>query len=59
MLKQEKPSDYVIGTGKIHSVKEFLKVAFSYVGLDYGDYVVTNSQFIRPADVENLLGDRQ
>lgn len=57
MLQQEEPGDFVIATGKTHSVRDFLEVAFSYVGLDYVDYVVTDSQLIRPADVNILLGN--
>ena len=57
MLQQDESGDYVISTGKSHNVKDFLTVAFGYVGLDYRDYVVVDKQFIRPADVETLLGD--
>lgn len=57
MLQQEEPDDYVISTGEMHSVKELLEVAFSYVGLDYRDYVVIDPEFVRPAEVDLLLGD--
>lgn len=57
MLQQESPCDYVIATGQAHSVHEFLSVAFGYVGLDYRDFVVVDPLFVRPADVEHLLGD--
>ena len=57
MLQQEKPDDYVIATGETHSVKEFLELAFSRVGLNYKDYVVIDPKFIRPAEVDLLLGD--
>ncbi len=57
MLQQDQPSDYVIATGETHSVKEFLSVAFNHVGLDYKNYVIVDQQFIRPAEVEMLLGD--
>lgn len=57
MLQQEEPDDFVIATGKTHSVRNFLEVAFSYVGLDYVDYVVTDPQLIRPVDVNILLGN--
>ncbi|MDL1162341.1 GDP-mannose 4,6-dehydratase [Yersinia pestis] len=57
MLQQEEPDDYVIATGEMHSVKELLEVAFSYVGLDYRDYVVIDPEFVRPAEVDLLLGD--
>lgn len=57
MLQQEEPDDFVIATGEMHSVKELLEVAFSYVGLDYRDYVVIDPEFVRPAEVDLLLGD--
>jgi GDPmannose 4,6-dehydratase len=57
MLQQEEPDDYVIATGEQHSVREFVGVAFSHLGLDYREYVKVNPQFLRPADVETLLGD--
>lgn len=56
MLQQEKPDDFVIATGEEHSVKEFAEAAFSYVGLDYRDHVVIDPDFIRPAEVDILLG---
>lgn len=57
MLQQEKPRDYVISTGVAHSVREFVEVAFNYVGLDYRDYVEIDPRFYRPAEVNILLGD--
>jgi GDPmannose 4,6-dehydratase len=54
MLQQKKPSDFVIGTGEMHSVKEFAKLAFSIVGLDYRKYVKFNKSLLRPAEVETL-----
>ncbi|WP_308638434.1 GDP-mannose 4,6-dehydratase [Paenibacillus silvisoli] len=57
MLQQEEPDDYVISTGEMHSVKELLEVAFTYVGLNYADYVVIDPEFVRPAEVDLLLGD--
>ncbi|NBD23610.1 GDP-mannose 4,6-dehydratase [Paenibacillus glycinis] len=57
MLQQEEPDDYVISTEETHSVKEFLETAFSFVGLDYRDYVVLDSRFVRPAEVDLLIGD--
>ena len=57
MLQQDQPSDYVVATGETHSVREFLEIAFSHVGLDYTDYVVIDPAFIRPAEVDLLLGD--
>lgn len=57
MLQQERPDDYVIATGKTHSVREFAQAAFARANLDYRDYVVTNPQFFRPAEVHLLQGD--
>lgn len=57
MLQQETPEDFVIATGETHSVREFCEVAFSEVGLDYRDYVVTDRKFFRPAEVDVLVGD--
>ncbi|MGG1555814.1 GDP-mannose 4,6-dehydratase [Paenibacillus ferrarius] len=57
MLQQETPDDYVIATGEMHSVRELLEVAFSHVGLDYRNYVVIDQAFVRPAEVDLLLGD--
>jgi GDPmannose 4,6-dehydratase len=57
MLQQDRPDDYVLATGKTHSVREFLEIAFGYVGLDYQDHVVIDPQLYRPAEVHLLLGD--
>jgi GDPmannose 4,6-dehydratase len=57
MLQQDKPDDYVIATGKVHSIKQLLEVAFNAFRLDWKDYVEVNPSFIRPAEVELLLGD--
>lgn len=57
MLQQEKPDDYVIGTGKTHTVREFCEIAFKTVGLDYQKHVVVDQAFYRPAEVELLLSD--
>jgi GDPmannose 4,6-dehydratase len=57
MLQQNQPDDYVICTGKSHSVREFCEKAFSCVGLDYKKYVVTLPKFFRPAEVDVLVGD--
>lgn len=57
MLQEAKPDDYVIATGSTHSVKEFVKLAFSYVGLDWKKYVVIDKTFYRPAEVHLLKGD--
>jgi len=57
MLQQKKPQDFVIGTGKIHSVKDFVKIAFDYVGLDYKKYVKFDKKFMRPKDNIILKAD--
>ena len=57
MLQQKKPIDYVIGTGKMHSVRDFAKEAFSYVGLDYKKYVKVNKKLMRPAEVDTLCAN--
>ena len=56
MLQQETPDDFVIATGETHSIKELLEVAFQSVNLNYEDYVVIDPMFIRPAEVDLLLG---
>ena len=57
MLQQKNPNDYVIGTGKQHSVEDFAKKAFAHVGLNYKDYLVIDKSLIRPAEVDTLLAD--
>ena len=57
MLQQDKPDDYVLATGEMHSVKELLAEAFGYVGLDWEKYVRHDSRYDRPSEVEQLLGD--
>lgn len=57
MLQQDEPEDYVIATGKSHSVKDFLETAFSYVDLDYHDYLVIDENLYRPSEVNILQGD--
>jgi GDPmannose 4,6-dehydratase len=57
MLQQEKPDDYVIGTGESHSVREFVGEAFAYVGLDWKQYVKIDPRYFRPTEVELLLAD--
>jgi len=57
MLQQPEPDDYVVGTGEAHSVAEFAELAFRQVGLDWRDYVRSDPQFIRPADVDHLVAD--
>jgi GDPmannose 4,6-dehydratase len=57
MVQQDKPDDYVIATGETHSVREFLEVAFSHVGLDWKKYVEIDPRYHRPAEVDLLIGD--
>ena len=57
MLQQDKPDDYVIGTGETHSVREFVELAFEHVGLDWREYVEIDPRYYRPADVDALLAD--
>jgi GDPmannose 4,6-dehydratase len=57
MLQQEQPDDYVIATGQTHSVREFVEAAFAHVGLDWQEHVRTDPKFLRPADVDLLVGD--
>jgi len=57
MLQQDKPEDYVIGTGKEHSVEDFAKKAFAHVGLNYKDHIVIDKSLIRPAEVDALLAN--
>jgi len=56
MLQQDVPDDYVIATGETHSIKELLIAAFGAVGLNFEDYVVIDPRFVRPAEVDLLLG---
>jgi len=58
MLQQSKPSEFVIGTGESHSVKDFVREAFKVVGIkNWRDYVKTDPRFLRPAEVEHLVAD--
>jgi GDPmannose 4,6-dehydratase len=57
MLQPKEPSDYVIGTGEAHSVRELVETAFAHVDLDWRKYVVTDPAFIRPAEVDVLLAN--
>ena len=57
MLQQDEPGDYVIATGKAHTVRKLLQIAFSHVGLNWEDHVVIDEDLIRPAEVNRLLGD--
>ena len=57
MLQQDEPDDYVVATSETHSVEEFLGTAFGYLDLDWKDYVVQDPQYMRPAEVDLLVGD--
>jgi GDPmannose 4,6-dehydratase len=57
MLQQDEPEDYVISTGITHSVKGLVQIAFDYVNLNWEDYVIVDPKFVRPAEVDLLLGD--
>ena len=57
MLQQDSPSDYVVATGETHSVRELCQLAFSAAGLDWEQHVVVDERFLRPAEVDLLVGD--
>jgi len=57
MLQQERPRDYVIGTGETHSVRDLVATAFSHVGLDWREHVSEDAELFRPAEVEHLCAD--
>ena len=57
MLQQDRPDDYVIASGQTTSVREFCRMAFAYVGLNYHDFVHVDERFHRPAELDVLLGD--
>ena len=57
MLQREKPDDFVVATGKPATVREFAQVAFDYVGLNYEDHVVIDNRYVRPTEVDALIGD--
>ena len=57
MLQQDKPDDYVVATGRTETVREFCRLAFGHVGLNYEDHVTVDPRFMRPAEVDVLLGD--
>jgi GDPmannose 4,6-dehydratase len=57
MLQQPQPDNYVVATGQTHSVQDFVRLAFSSLDLDYREYVTTDPRFVRPAEVDLLLGD--
>jgi GDPmannose 4,6-dehydratase len=57
MLQQDEPDDYVIATGVAHSVRHCVEVAFGHAGVSVDDHVVIDPSFLRPAEVEHLIGD--
>ncbi len=57
MMQQPNAEDFVIATGRTHSVRDFVRLAFAVVDLDYEKYVVTDPRFLRPAEVDHLIGD--
>jgi len=57
MLQQPEPQDYVVGTGKMHTVRDLCAAAFGHVGLDWKKYVKLDPRFVRPAEVDTLLAD--
>jgi GDPmannose 4,6-dehydratase len=57
MLQQDTPDDYVIATNETHSIREFLEVSFSHVGLDWRKHVELDPRYYRPTEVDLLIGD--
>jgi GDPmannose 4,6-dehydratase len=57
MLQHDEPDDYVVATGETHSIREFLDIAFSYVNLNWHDHVAFDSRYLRPAEVDLLIGE--
>jgi GDPmannose 4,6-dehydratase len=57
MLQTEKPEDYVVGTGTDVSVKDFVQMSFEHVGLDWEKYVRFDERYLRPTEVDTLVGD--
>jgi GDPmannose 4,6-dehydratase len=57
MLQQDDPGDYVVATGKAHSVRDCVTIAFDHLGIDAAEHVVIDEQFLRPAEVDHLIGD--
>ena len=57
MLQQEKADDFVVSTGETHSVREWIEECFNILGLDWKKYVETDARYLRPAEVDLLLGD--
>ncbi len=57
MLQRDEPDDFVVSTGETHSVRELCEIAFAHVGLDWNEHVVVDDKFLRPAEVDLLVGD--
>ena len=57
MLQQERPDDFVVGTGEAHTVREFVELAFAHAGLDWKEYVEVDPRYFRPAEVDYLCAD--
>ncbi|HEY9666990.1 MAG TPA: GDP-mannose 4,6-dehydratase, partial [Coleofasciculaceae cyanobacterium] len=57
MLQQDESDDYVVATGETHSIREFLDISFNYVNLNWQDYVEFDPRYLRPAEVDLLIGD--
>ena len=57
MLQQDRPDDYVIATGQARSVRDFCEAAFGYLGLDYRKHVVVDNLYLRPTELNTLMGD--
>ena len=57
MLQQDTPDDYVVATGETHEVRELCEIAFAVAGLNYEDHVILDERFLRPAEVDLLVGD--
>jgi GDPmannose 4,6-dehydratase len=58
MLQQEKPGDYVIGTGENHTVEEFVQKAFAHASMDWKEYTIIDPRYYRPTEVDNLLANK-
>jgi GDPmannose 4,6-dehydratase len=57
MLQQDAPDDYVIATNEAHAVRQLVEIAFEHVGLDWRQHVVVDPRFLRPAEVDHLIGN--
>jgi GDPmannose 4,6-dehydratase len=57
MVQQDQPDNYVVATGETHSIAEMCSVAFEHVGLDWEEHVRFDERYLRPTEVDNLIGD--